>query len=250
VTAPSPANAQSRARAGTAGRKLVIFNADDFGYSRGINRGIAEAHERGVVTSATLIVDARATDEAVALARRHAALAVGLHVNFTNEAESLFDLESREECRRELWRQYRRFQDLLGRKPTHVDSHQHVHRHPMRRGLFEELARQEGLPMRDSSPAKFKGGFYAQWQYGVPEPEKVSLDALLRILRHEIEAGGVYEMSCHPGYYDPDLEAVYHHERELELRTLTDPSLPQHLAEMGIELLSYADLPSVLGRSA
>jgi predicted glycoside hydrolase/deacetylase ChbG (UPF0249 family) len=226
-------------------RKHVIFNADDFGYSGGINRGIVEAHERGVVTSATLMVDAPATEEAVALSQRHPALAIGLHVNFTNEAEALFDLESHDECRRELWRQYARFQQLLGVKPTHLDSHQHVHRHPMRRALFEELARQEGVPMRDSSPVRFKGGFYAQWQYGVPEPEKVSLDALLRILANEIERG-VYEMSCHPGYYDPSLRAVYHRERELELRTLTDPRLPRLVRELGIELLSYRELPRAL----
>lgn len=221
--------------------RFVIFNADDFGYSRGINRGIVEAHDLGVVTAATLVVNGRAAQEAAGLARQRPALAVGLHVNFTNEAQQLLDLEDRDACRTELRAQYARFLDLLGRKPTHLDSHQHVHRHHMRRALFEELADEEGLPLRDRAPVVFKGGFYGQWTYGVFEPEKVSFEALERILRNEI-ADGIYEMSCHPGYQDPELQAVYHAEREHELRTLTDPRLRPLLQELGIALVSYGEL--------
>jgi len=225
--------------------KYVIFNADDFGYSRGINRGLVEAHVRGVVTSATLVVNGTASEEAAALAAAHPRLAVGLHVNFTNEAQQLVDLESRDECRAELRRQYTRFLELMGRKPTHLDSHQHVHRHWMRRGLFEELASEAGVPLRDRPPVTFKGGFYAQWEYGVSTPEKVGFDALARILSQEI-AQGVYEMSCHPGYFDPALEAVYHRDREHELATLTDPRLPGLLERLGIRLISYRDLAQIL----
>jgi predicted glycoside hydrolase/deacetylase ChbG (UPF0249 family) len=230
-------------------RRCVIFNADDFGYSRGINRGIVEAHDAGVVTAATLVVNGRAAEEAVRLARARPGLSVGLHVNFTNEAQRLVDLEDREACRAELRAQYARFLELVGRKPTHLDSHQHVHRHHMRRGLFEELADEEGLPLRDRPPVVFKGGFYGQWTYGVFEPEKVSFEAIERILRHEI-ADGIYEMSCHPGYHDPELEAVYHREREHELATLTDPRLRLLLDELGIALVSYRDLPRTMEVSA
>ncbi|HET9317374.1 MAG TPA: ChbG/HpnK family deacetylase [Vicinamibacteria bacterium] len=221
--------------------RYVIFNADDFGYSRGINRGIVEGHLRGVVTSATVVVNGMATAEAARLARAHRALAVGLHVNFTNEADRLLDLEDREACRAELRAQYARFCDLIGDKPTHLDSHQHVHRHHMRRPLFEELADEEGLPLRDRPPVVFKGGFYGQWTYGVFEREKVSFEALARILRNEI-ADGIYEMSCHPGYFDPALTAVYHRDREAELETLTDRRLRPLLEELGITLISYREL--------
>lgn len=227
------------------GNKYVIFNADDFGYGAGINRGIVEAHEHGVVTSATLIVNAAASAEAAQLAREHPRLAVGLHVNFTNEAQRLIDLEDPDACRNELRQQYQRFQDLLGRKPTHLDSHQHVHRHPMRQYLFQELADEAGIPLRDRPPVVFKGGFYGQWEYGVSDPEKVSFAALERMLRNEIRSG-VYEMSCHPGYVDPALELVYHADREHELATLVDPNLPGLLAQEGIHLISYGDLPEVV----
>jgi predicted glycoside hydrolase/deacetylase ChbG (UPF0249 family) len=221
--------------------RYVIFNADDFGYSRGINRGIVEGHENGVVTSATLVVNGMATDEAARIARAHPDLAVGLHVNFTYEAAHFFDLEDRDACRAELRAQYARFCDLVGGKPTHLDSHQHVHRHHMRRRLFEELADEEALPLRDRPPVVFKGGFYGQWTYGVFDPEKVSFGALARILRNEI-SDGIYEMSCHPGYFDPALEAVYHRDREAELQTLTDSRLRPLLHELGIALISYREL--------
>lgn len=224
-------------------QKYVLFNADDFGYSHGINRGIVEAHERGVVTSATLMVNAPATGEAVRLAREHPALSVGLHVNFTNEAQRLIDLDDEDACRRELHTQYRRFLDLTGGKPTHLDAHQHVHRHEMRRPLFEELADAEGLPLRDRPPVVFKGGFYGQWEYGVSDPSKVSLEALQRILHEEL-SDGIYEFCVHPGYFDPALEAVYHRDRELELATLTDPGLPAFLESEGIRLISYRELPA------
>jgi predicted glycoside hydrolase/deacetylase ChbG (UPF0249 family) len=223
-------------------RKLVLFNADDLGYSRGINRGIFEAHVRGVVTSASMMVNTPATGEAVLLARDYPGLAVGLHVNFTNEAQRLIDLDDEAACRRELWDQYRRFTDLMGRKPTHLDSHQHVHRNEMRLPLFQELADAEQLHLRDRPPVVFKGGFYAQWEYGVSDPSKVSLADLERILHEEL-ADGIYEFCCHPGYFDPAFEAVYHLDREHELKTLTNPALPVFLENEGIRLISFRELP-------
>lgn len=219
--------------------KFVIFNADDFGYSSGINRGIAEAHERGVVTSATLVVNGIATAEAVRIAREHPQLSVGLHVNFTNEAQRLVEFEDPVVCRAELRRQFDTFLDLMGRLPTHLDSHQHVHRARGRRPFFEELADEHRIALRDRPPVVFKGGFYAQWESGASDPSKVSLAALERILRNEIHDAGIYEMSCHPGYLDPAVRMVYHRDREWELATLCDPKLPQILDEEGIELIGY-----------
>jgi predicted glycoside hydrolase/deacetylase ChbG (UPF0249 family) len=226
--------------------KFLIVNADDFGYGRGINRGILEAHRQGVVTSATLVVNAPFTAEAVAIARDNPGLSVGLHANFTNEADRLCEFDDPAICRVELRRQFDLFVELLGRLPTHLDSHQHVHRRRTTNATFLELAEEHGLPLRDHSPVVFKGGFYGQWEYGVGEPDKVSLEQLERILRRELVAPGIWELACHPGYFDPEFEAVYHREREWELRTLTDPRLRVVLAEEGIRLIGFRDLPEVL----
>ncbi len=221
--------------------KFLIVNADDLGYGAAVTRGILDAHDRGVVTSASLMVNTPGTDEAVRLAARRPGLSLGLHVNFTNEAQRLFEFDDPEVCRTELRRQFDRFVDLVGRPPTHLDSHQHVHRRRPCHPSFLELAQEHGLPLRDQPPVTFKGGFYAQWEYGVSDPTKVSYDALRHILAGELTRG-IYELAVHPGYYDPGVDYVYHRDRELELAALCDPRVRGLLAELGIRLISYQQL--------
>src|SRR5438552_1298467 len=62
-------------------QRYLIVNADDFGLSVGVNRGIIRAHEEGIVTSASLMVRWPAAAEAAAYARTAARLGVGLHVD-------------------------------------------------------------------------------------------------------------------------------------------------------------------------
>jgi len=70
-------------------RRLII-NADDFGLTRGVNRAIAEAHERGIVTSTTLMANALAFDEAVELAKASSRWSIGCHVVLV-DGEPLID---------------------------------------------------------------------------------------------------------------------------------------------------------------
>src|ERR1700738_2326752 len=60
-------------------RRLII-NADDFGMTSGVNRAIAEAHRAGIVTSATLMANEAAVDEAIALVAQYPSLGTGCHV--------------------------------------------------------------------------------------------------------------------------------------------------------------------------
>jgi predicted glycoside hydrolase/deacetylase ChbG (UPF0249 family) len=221
--------------------KFLIINADDFGYGGGVNRAIAELHDRGIVTSTGLMVNTPGTAEAVALAAARPRLSVGLHVNFTNEAQRIVEFDDPEVCRRELRRQFDRFVDLIGRLPTHLDSHQHVHRRRPCQPSFLELAEEYGLPLRDRAPVTFKGGFYAQWEYGVSEPEKVSFGALSSIVSTELTRG-IYELAVHPGYHDATAEYVYHRDREWELETLSDPRVTALLREVGVQLISYHEV--------
>ena len=220
--------------------RYLIVNADDFGYGAAINRGIAHSIDHGVVTSAGLMVNTPGTEEAVRMAAERKALSLGLHVNFTNEAHRLVEFDDPELCDAELRRQFDRFVELVGRPPTHIDGHQHVHRFCP--AIFRALAEEHGVPLREQPPVVFKGGFYAQWQYGVSEPSKVGLGTLAHILRSEI-VDGVYELAVHPGYSDPAVHYVYDHDRELELATLCDPAVPKIIRDEGIRLISYHDLP-------
>jgi predicted glycoside hydrolase/deacetylase ChbG (UPF0249 family) len=223
--------------------KYLIFNADDFGASTGVNRGILEAHTRGVVTSTSFMVTGRSVREAVSMSRDHPALAIGLHWDVCGEDEREFDLEDPGAIRDEFRRQLDEFHRLLGRLPTHIDSHRHVHREEQVMPLFRELVAPLGVPLRDDGRVRFVGGFYAQWEWQVTDLEHVSVAFLQWMLREEVEPGWT-EISCHPGYRSPDYTSVYLDEREAEVRTLTDDRVRQTIRELGIRLVSYADYPS------
>ncbi|XP_036210133.1 carbohydrate deacetylase isoform X1 [Myotis myotis] len=134
-------------------RVRLVVTADDFGYCPRRDEGIVEAFLAGAVTSVSLLVNGATAESAAELARRHR-IPTGLHANLSegrpvgparHGASSLLSPEGfflgkmgfREavaakdvvlsQVREELEAQLSRFQELLGRKPTHVDGHQHVH---------------------------------------------------------------------------------------------------------------------------
>ena len=135
--------------------KRLIINADDFGLTRGVNRAIAEAHQRGVVTSATLMACGPEFDEAVALARALPQLSLGCHVDliqlspvclpaqiptladgakfrpgFARFARAaLRNRLSAEEISTEAAAQMRKLQSA-GLALTHFDTHKHTHLFP------------------------------------------------------------------------------------------------------------------------
>lgn len=222
----------------------LIFNADDFGASAGVNRGILECHRHGVVTSASLMVTGRAMEEAVAMSRECPMLAVGLHWDVWGEDEREFDLRDTGAVRDEFQRQLDAFHRFLGRLPTHVDSHRHAHREPGVAAVFRELVEPLGIPLRDDGRVTFIGGFYAQWEWGVTNLDYVSVPFLERMLRDEVK-GDWTEFSCHPGYPSPDYTAIYLVEREAEVRTLTDPRIRAAIDAHGIRLASYLEYPAV-----
>jgi predicted glycoside hydrolase/deacetylase ChbG (UPF0249 family) len=217
----------------------LIVNADDFGASRGINRGIIEAHQKGILTSASLMVNAPWSREATDLMQAARQLSVGLHADLGAMRQSQND-NWRQEARAELRAQFNRFRELAGQSPSHLDSHHNVHRAPQLLPIFLELAREFDLPLRENLPVRYYPNFYGQWG-GQTHLEQISPENLERILQNEIGIG-VTELSCHPGYIDPDFQSGYSTEREAELRTLCHPRARQILKEQAIELVSYHDL--------
>lgn len=220
--------------------KYLIVNADDFGASAGINRGIIDCHTRGIVTSTSLMVTGQAVHEAVQLSREYPELAIGLHWDVTGEDDRAFDLDNLSLVREEFDRQLDRFHHLLGRLPTHVDSHQHVHREEHLMPLFTEMVEPIGVPLRGDGRVNVVGGFYAQWEWMVTNLEYVSVPFLQWILREEVLDGWT-EISCHPGYRSPEFASVYDSERETEVQTLCDLRIRATIEELGLRLMSYAD---------
>jgi predicted glycoside hydrolase/deacetylase ChbG (UPF0249 family) len=231
--------------------RAAIVNADDFGQSAGINRGIVEAHQRGIVTSASLMVRWHAASEAAAAyARAHPRLSVGLHVDL---GESIYrggewiPLYERVDCRDaravevEIRDQLSLCRELLGRDPTHLDSHQHAHLEEPARSILDGIARELGVPLRHrSSRLRHDGRFYGQTNTGDPLTAGISPAHLMEILRGLPE--GVTEVACHPGFAD-DLLTMYRAERQVELDALCDPAIRRAMGDEGIELIGFAELP-------
>jgi len=224
--------------------KYLIVNGDDFGLSPGINRGIVEAHRRGILTSTSLLVDMTWSEEAALLSRALPDLGIGLHVHVTNGGrESAMDLTDADNCRAALGRQFCRFEELMGRPPTHLDAHHNVHRDARLLPHFLDLARRYGVPLREHSPVRYVSKVYGRWG-GETHPEQISVGSLLHIVESDVEEGFT-ELSCHPGYVDPESQSGYSIEREIELRTLCDPILRTVLAEQQIQLVTFRDLGSL-----
>ncbi len=146
-------------------KRRLIVNADDFGASRSINAAVIDAHRRGILTSASLMVNGAAADEAIELARENVRLGVGLHLtlccgtstlspaqipNLVNQHREFrnspvragmsyfFSSAARRELALELAAQFDRF-ERSGLMLDHVNGHLHFHLHP---AVFAALRRE------------------------------------------------------------------------------------------------------------
>jgi predicted glycoside hydrolase/deacetylase ChbG (UPF0249 family) len=229
--------------------RYVIVNADDFGASSGVNRGIIEAHARGIVTSTSLMVRGPAAREAIDCTSSHPHLDFGLHLDlgewiYRDEAwraaYEVVDLNNPAAVAAEVERQYRAFRDLMGFDPSHLDSHQHVHRDGPARAALVALGARLGVPVRHCTPGiQYCGQFYGQSGKGYPFPVAISAAALVQAL-----AGlpaGISELACHPGL-DPALNSTYCSERALEVAALCDPIVRATMVGQNLELRTFKSL--------
>jgi chitin disaccharide deacetylase len=213
--------------------RYLIVNADDFGACSGVNRGIVEAFRHGIVTSTSLMVDRPGRDEAVALAGGCPDLGVGLHA-------TVDDVMDAAGCRAALEAQLDRFLELLGRLPTHLDSHHHIHARPELLPAFRAVADGLEIPLRDYSSVRWCRRYYGQWS-GESHPEHVSARSLVDIIERDT-GDDVTELSCHPGRVDPELASSYAAEREHEVRALCDATVRGFLEAAGIALIHFGHL--------
>ncbi len=243
--------------------RYVIINADDFGLSPAVNRGIVQAHRSGGVTSTSLMVNMPGFEDALRLAASVPGLSVGLHFNLTYGrpvstpeqvasligADGLFHRSQPIELwhplhvERELSAQWRRMTDA-GLRPTHLDSHHLLHQmHRMIYRVMVDKACREGVPLRRSqidhglpsrSDLLMTGGILLD-TYG-DDGAAARLHTYLREL-----APGCTEIACHPGYVDAALCTVsdWTELRERELSVFADPELPAAMRQLGIHPISY-----------
>ncbi|GGA49166.1 carbohydrate deacetylase [Kroppenstedtia guangzhouensis] len=242
----------------------LIINADDFGYSKGVNLGILESFKNGVVTSTTLMTNMPCAEHAAKLAREHPELGVGIHLVLTcgsplcKDVPSLVDdqgvFRSRRELEkvaepdhieRELTRQVEAFFSL-GLKPTHLDSHHHVHSHGKVAPIVLKLAKQYRLPIRKVSDDPLHStnrevrttDLFLSDFYG----DGVTKNGFLQVLERGA-AVETAEIMCHPAYLDHNLltGSSYSLPRAKELVILTDPEIKDWIRTQGLKLISYRE---------
>jgi predicted glycoside hydrolase/deacetylase ChbG (UPF0249 family) len=250
----------------------LIVNADDFGYTERVSAGILRAHRDGIVTSTTLMTNAPHTDGAAKLARADPSLDIGVHLVVTYDRptgdvkrlRTLVDKDGkffrpkellardidREEALLEYRAQYQKARRLLGRAPTHLDSHHWVHDHPALEWAIGELALETGAAARIHSDeqrdrlrargVRTPDHFTREFQY----EGNVGVEQLLALFEGLAMRSGVTELMCHPG--EPDEAMVkrsgYARERPTELATLTDPRAIAAVKDLGITLATFADI--------
>jgi chitin disaccharide deacetylase len=234
-----------------ASQRCLIVNADDFGQHPSVNLGVIEAHERGIVTSASLMVRWPAAVEAAVYSREHSSLSLGLHVDLGEWAYrgehwvSLYQvvpLDDATAVAEEVSRQSMMFRRLVGKDPTHLDSHQHVHLREPLRTVLTAVACELGVPLRHCSAGiHYRGDFYGQTADGRPTPDAISVGALINIL--ETLPPGCTELGCHPGDGN-GLDTMYCRERAEEVKVLCDPQVRTFIVAKGIELCSFLNLPA------
>jgi len=260
-------------------RRLVV-NADDFGYTRDVNQGIVEAHQRGILTATTLMAGAPAFDDAVRLAKENPSLDIGVHLVLVGEPPfpptipSLMRAVALGRIRvfDELVKQVRLVLDA-GLQPTHLDTHKHTHLLPPVLDAVARISQEFAIPwvrrpfdfpitpnsaglVRRATSAAFgvvrgrfarvlaaRGCKSTDHFAGFQLTGNYDAQSLARLIRALPE--GSTEFMCHPGICGDELRAAQtrlKESREQELHALTSPEVRKELAASQVELVSYRDL--------
>ncbi len=246
--------------------KRLIVNADDFGMSPGISRGILDAHHKGIVTSTSVMINYPSAPRDFLNALQSAPdLGFGLHITLTGGGPPLSnphtiptlltdegtfphveywmrhtDLINPAEMEQEVRAQYDLFVKTAGHAPDHLDCHHGCLYQPVGLALLQSLALEHNLPIRrdDASLPVPKPDHSVQTFYD----KTATLGDLLLALTTLQE--GSSELMCHPGYAEPDLIDSYREPRTAEVNALTHPSVREVIKSEGITLIKFSDLGS------
>jgi predicted glycoside hydrolase/deacetylase ChbG (UPF0249 family) len=252
-----------------SGRRLLIVNADDFGYTRDISEGIVEAHRRGIVTSTTLMATGPAFGHAARLALENPTLSVGCHLVLVGSSSmhgilgplpaSVAELGcalalGRIRPYQELEAQVRRMLEA-GLTPSHLDTHKHTHMLPPVTEALGRISEQFRIPWVRrpldvpvlgpclALALSLHGCRMADHFEGFRQTGRVEEAWLAEVVRRL--PTGITELMCHPGYLRADLAAAPTRlkvSREQELRALISPFVRQAIQEAGVRLVSYRSL--------
>lgn len=243
--------------------KYLIFNADDFGLTEGVNNGIVDAFKNGVVRSTTTLANSMALEHALVLSKENPGLGIGIHLALTigkpltsglktivdpngnfyklsviEEKMASFD---ETELETEFTAQFEKL-IKLGFEITHIDSHHHVHMLPKVKPVAEKIAKKYNVGMRKISgldsniltTSAFSDKFYA---------DGVSVEGLKAIISENKEVESL-EIMCHPAVVDETLIGMtgYSKKRSDELNIIKSDEIKKFIDDEGIKLVNFAEL--------
>ncbi len=238
--------------------KRLIINADDFGFTRDVNAGIIQAHREGVLTSATLMANGDAFDDAVRLAHETPTLDIGCHLVLVQGCSVLDARLLPETPLRLIFQKIDAYAELraqiqrilaAGIRPTHLDSHKHTHLLPSVFRAVVRLAKEFSIPyIRRPLPAI---GLYRRLALssGIRMTDHLLGFRLTGTLTEETFAAAVErlpdgetEFLCHPGLLGPELAQAttrLKESRVRELEALTSPRIRALINARGILLSPF-----------
>ncbi len=242
--------------------KRLIVNADDFGMTDGVSIGILHAHADGIVTSTTTMMNMPSVNFAFRLSKDFPNLGIGIHLvltagrplvdgasSFTDSNGNFIKLHAYPNSQpkhinlNELYTEWKAqielFIELAGKKPTHIDSHHHVHLIPELQEVGIRLAKEYDLPIRQRNQivSHYEYVRCADKMYD----ELVNYDFLVGEVSVDED---VIEFMCHPAYIDQALYDMSNYSlvRMEELKLLRSQKVKDFIKENNISLISYADI--------
>lgn len=218
--------------------KYLIINADDFGNSSSINKGIIGGMDKGVITSTSLMVSRKYAHEVEQIKDR-SNISIGLHFELPKDKNS--------SVVEELYRQINLFKELVGRNPDHLDAHKI--RPKNIEGLhqtLQEYSIKNKTPIRDWGHANFIDEFFGLSLEGKGpiNLDKITPQALITTLIKNLEEG-YNELMCHAGHVDDEVRATsgYNDPREVELASLLSQDFKDYLYKNpDIKLVSWNEV--------
>ncbi|MCM8776362.1 MAG: ChbG/HpnK family deacetylase [Candidatus Omnitrophica bacterium] len=250
-------------------KRILIVNADDCNLTQGVTEAILDCHDRGIVTSTTILVNLPVDSRMVRETKKRQSLGIGIHLNITlgrpvSNPKKIKSLLDPSDCFRkfqsllkpprpkadEIFHEYQSqielFQKIFGRRPTHADTHHQVHDDPYFFQVIIRVARENRLPirrsqlMRQSGLLKKTGVRSTDFIFGNLRPEGHWTSEAVRAILPNLP-NGISEIICHPGRNDSDLKSIssFTAGRETEWRIFRSKRLKAAVQRSGIVLSHY-----------
>jgi predicted glycoside hydrolase/deacetylase ChbG (UPF0249 family) len=245
--------------------RFLIINADDLGISPEVNRGIFIAHEKGVITDSSLLIQGRYAHQAIEMIKKSPSFHVGIHIDLDpllawqspgiervprrKLLEMMDEPDFIKRVKQEIDKQVKAFLER-GLIPSHIDTHHHVHGFPqIFKPLVEVMDRYSIRAIRFSKKGYALLGRedipitseQAQWmedalrQRGIFHPHSL-IDPIFPFSLKDIP-GGVTELMVHPGMGGDEW-------RQKDFEMLINPLFMNTVRDEGIQLISFSELPS------